>query len=308
MGDTLLTFWALAALRAHLPGLRLHLVGSAAAAPLATLARSKAAVDTRLADGWTPFDAPEVTGLFSPAGPGRAACFAPVAAGVAWCADPEGLLTKNLSRLGATRTLIAPSRPASGKRLHVADHLVATLRPLGIEPPEGGSGFYFDLPDSARARACSLLNNLGLVGQPFVAVHPGSGSPGKNWPATWMAALVDRLPSALGVTPLLLAGPADHETIDSLIGQLHASPPPLLRDLPLDELAAVLSSARAYVGNDSGPTHLAAMLDLPTLALFGPSDPVQWAPRGRRVRIIRRQPLADLSPEVVMGALRELVS
>jgi len=56
----------------------------------------------------------------------------------------------------------------------------------------------------------------------------------------------------------------------------------------------VISRSAVYLGNDSGITHLAAAVGVPTVALFGPSDPRQWAPRGRRVTVISRQ--VDCSP------------
>jgi ADP-heptose:LPS heptosyltransferase len=60
------------------------------------------------------------------------------------------------------------------------------------------------------------------------------------------------------------------------------------RDLELGQLAALLARSDAYLGNDSGVTHLAAALGIATLALFGPSDVRQWAPRGKRVKVVRQ--------------------
>jgi ADP-heptose:LPS heptosyltransferase len=70
-------------------------------------------------------------------------------------------------------------------------------------------------------------------------------------------------------------------------------------------VAAILQQARAFLGNDSGLSHLAGLLGVPTLALFGPTDPVHWSPLGPRVRVLRSEPLAALPPE---GVLSELVS
>ncbi len=62
---------------------------------------------------------------------------------------------------------------------------------------------------------------------------------------------------------------------------------PLVRHLPLNVLAGLLELSAGYLGNDSGVTHLAAALDLPTFALFGPTDPELWGPVGKRVVILQ---------------------
>ena len=69
-----------------------------------------------------------------------------------------------------------------------------------------------------------------------------------------------------------------------------------------------LTGAGGYVGHDSGPTHLAAMIGLPTLALFGPTDPAIWSPLGPRVQCLRHEPLDKLPLGQVSGALATLMS
>ena len=64
-----------------------------------------------------------------------------------------------------------------------------------------------------------------------------------------------------------------------------------------------LTGASAFVGNDSGPGHLAAFLGLPTVSLFGPTDPARWKPLGPRVTVLRREPMADLTAAEVAAAV-----
>jgi ADP-heptose:LPS heptosyltransferase len=107
----------------------------------------------------------------------------------------------------------------------------------------------------------------------FAVIHPFSGSAKKNWPLANFRALAEKLQRLMPVK--WCAGPDD---------------PPLPGAVQIDdlyELACWLASARLYIGNDSGITHLAAAVGTPVLALFGPTDPETWSPRGPQVRIGR---------------------
>jgi hypothetical protein len=112
-----------------------------------------------------------------------------------------------------------------------------------------------------------------------IVVHPFASNEAKRWPGLLSLDLPNRV---------RIRGPEER-----LDGALFF--PGLL------ELARFLSGARAYVGNDSGITHLAAALGVPTVALFGPTDPAVWGPRGREVRILR----APHSAEAIIDALHD---
>jgi lipopolysaccharide heptosyltransferase III len=107
----------------------------------------------------------------------------------------------------------------------------------------------------------------------FAVIHPFSGSPRKNWPLDRFQALARRLERAM---PVRWCAGLDDPPLDNAvrIGDLY-------------ELACWLAGARLYIGNDSGVTHLAAAAGTPVLALFGPTDPEIWAPRGPHVRVAR---------------------
>jgi heptosyltransferase-3 len=107
----------------------------------------------------------------------------------------------------------------------------------------------------------------------FAVIHPFSGSPRKNWPLEKFRALARGIERRMPVE--WCAGPDD---------------PPLAGAVRIDdlyELACWLARARLYIGNDSGISHLAAAVGAPVLALFGPTDPRIWAPRGPNVRVMR---------------------
>jgi len=128
------------------------------------------------------------------------------------------------------------------------------------------------------------LASSGLKeGEQVLAIHPGSGSRAKNWDPKNFARVADWASDRARV--LLICGPADDE-VEEVRRAMKKAKPLVADNLPLIQLAALLRSATACLGNDSGITHLAASLGIPTVAIFGPTDPTIWGPRGPNVKII----------------------
>ena len=118
-----------------------------------------------------------------------------------------------------------------------------------------------------------------------IVVHPGSGGRDKCWPADRFAALIERLGAAgRPVRPVLGEAEAARWSAGTLTRWREMYGAAVIESLA--ELHAVLSRAAGYIGNDAGPTHLAAQLGLPTVALFGPTDPAVWAPIGPAVTVV----------------------
>jgi ADP-heptose:LPS heptosyltransferase len=138
-----------------------------------------------------------------------------------------------------------------------------------------------------------------------VVIHPGAGKEANRWPAERFVELARRLGGA-GKKVRILLGEVEMERWPaSLVGELEqvadVKQPQTLVDL-VDEIA----SAAAFVGNDSGPGHLAGILGVPTLSLFGPSDPVRWRPLGPVVHVLRADPIADITVESVYTEVGKL--
>lgn len=115
-----------------------------------------------------------------------------------------------------------------------------------------------------------------------ILLHPGAGSIRKRWPILNFLE-IEAMLKAKGMNPEFILGPAEEDLAAALPGSgrtVH-----ILSDLT--DLARLLNSAGGYIGNDSGATHLAAFLGVPTVAIFGPSDPQRWAPVGRAVETVR---------------------
>lgn len=227
-------------------------------------------------------------------------------------------LARNLERAGA-RVLAVPPRPFEGVRVHCADWMVDRLRhafaehgnapspPEPLPPKERFSRPRLFLRAPARSAARARLDALGL-GPRVLAIHPGSGGARKRWPAERFFEAARAAREAFGLDPLFFLGPVEAEADPGLAAAVRRAGWPAIEAPPLFELAASIAVAAAYLGNDSGPTHLAAALGTPTVALFGPSDPRLFGPRGRKVEILRAgERLADLAVEAVTDALRRAI-
>ena len=129
----------------------------------------------------------------------------------------------------------------------------------------------------------------------FAVIHPFSGSLKKNWPMESFRVVASRVASRLGLPIRWCAGP--EEILDPALDD------GAVRIADLYQLACRLATARVYIGNDSGITHLAAAAGTPVVAIFLTTDPAVWAPRGTRVVVVRNP-----TPEEVVAAARRAIS
>jgi hypothetical protein len=151
-----------------------------------------------------------------------------------------------------------PALPERGRPLHASD-------------------FYMQQAAAIAGRTAEAIPRLECPrgDEDFIAIHPFSGSPRKDWPLERYRHLAELLHPHLPVKWILEPGAPRLEAGD-------IEPP----TEDLYRLACRLACARLYIGNDSGITHLAAAAGTRVLALFGPTDPARWAPRGERVEVL----------------------
>jgi heptosyltransferase-3 len=136
-----------------------------------------------------------------------------------------------------------------------------------------------------------------------IVMHPGSGATAKCWPIECWIELADQLKSC-GRTVRFLLGEAERDRWSSAdIDRLKSAGAVRHCETGLD-LLAELNTAAVFVGNDSGPGHLAGVIGLPTVSLFGPTDATRWRPLGPRVRAL--EPLDRLSTADVLRAIQEM--
>jgi ADP-heptose:LPS heptosyltransferase len=140
-------------------------------------------------------------------------------------------------------------------------------------------------PDALRWRT-EFQRRHALQDKALLVMAPGSGAREKNWPADYFFTVGRWWRERTGGAAIVLFGPVEEER-----GGFGAAGEKFItaRSLSLAQVAALLSGCDLYMGNDSGITHLAAGLGVPTVALFGPSDPRHWAPRGAKVLVLRRR-------------------
>lgn len=225
-----------------------------------------------------PWDSPEAAALLTgdaPLPPGLSAALATFEAAVVY--SRSSILAQRLQGLVPRVVVRDPQPPAAAG--HASTWYRGALDALGV--PSGARDLPTIAPTREEAAAADPL--VRELPEAFLALHPGSGSPGKKWPAERFGALAATLSAERPYA--LIEGPADREAVESV--RARAPQCLVLPGLPLRTLGAVLACAGFYVGNDSGVSHLAAAYGAPCLALFGPTDPAVWSPVGPRVATLR---------------------
>jgi ADP-heptose:LPS heptosyltransferase len=263
LGDFIVTLPALAALRRRWPAAGIELIGNATAARLATarslVDRAHSQHDRRwsalFAQGRLPHELATWLSGFDLV--------------INFWPDADGTLRDRFPVRPGQVVLHADALPT---RAPAAAHYCQPLMALGIEPAR------LDYPfvDASSKRSARSR----------VAIHPGSGSPRKNWPAENWIELVESLPAPI----LLVLGEVE---LESWASRRLPAKVAVAANRHLEELITELAESSVFVGHDSGISHLAAACGVPSVLLFGPTDPAMWAPPVPHVRVIRRGEAMD---------------
>lgn len=267
LGDFLVTLPLLKALRQRWPHARIECVGNFRAAHLAVLDGTLDAAHDESEARWAQLHG---DGPLSPTFQAWLESFSLV---LDYWPDPGGELARRFPLTSAQRHL------AGGSRIETRPacaHFFTSLTDLGLPSPRPAR---LALPDSYLTEAAKRL-------QPDprrVAIHPGSGSPRKNWPLNRWRELIDRLaPEPL----LIVLGEAEQAVRKEMQG-LSSHRIQIADTWPLPLLAAAISGCRMFVGHDTGIAHLAAAVGTPCLVLFGPTEPEIWAPFGENITVLK---------------------
>ncbi len=211
-----------------------------------------------------------------------------------------------------TRKVVARGRHVVEQNFSVAEGLVGhRVGRFAAELPR-------DLPDEpqAEARVKQRVAELG-IGE-FAILNPGAGWGAKRWPAERYGEVARRLADQ-GVGSILNYGPGEEELVRA--AEAASGGTARAMSLTITELIALTRRARLFIGGDTGPMHLAAALQVPVVAIFGPTDPARNGPYGTHSIVLRNSEsvtsharradpeagLLSIGSDAVVGAARELI-
>lgn len=262
LGDFIVTLPALAQLRARWPEAEITLVGNATAATLGRDAGLIDHVESQHAARWA--------GLYGSAPlsedlAGQLTAFDLV---INYWPDPDGELSRRFPLHEKQIVLSAAAMPTTAP---AAAHYCSPLNFFGLSPGPLWYALGTPKPDAR-----------------LIALHPGSGSRHKNWPLAHWAELCAWITQELRAELLIITGEADEGAATTLAKFGHSA-----HSLPLAQLVDRLGDCRLFIGHDSGISHLAAACSVPSLLLFGPTDPAMWAPPAPRNTVIRKGAALD---------------
>jgi heptosyltransferase III len=272
LGDVLQAVPALRGLRAQTPGATLVLAGQPR---LGRLLVALGVVDEARA-----FDGLGLEALFAdgPIPPALAEWLGGFARVVSWFGVREPTYR---ARLGALAAELTVARPVPDDETPVWRHLLATL----------------SLGDLAETDSVAPIRLRGTrPGSAALIIHAGSGGAWKQWPPERFAEAIGEVTARHPVAVIVHQGPADRAAVDALFAHLDR-PVERLVEPELPALAAILSGARAYLGGDSGISHLAAAVGAPSVVLFPPAHLPRWSPWSPSARPVAMT--GDETPRVI---------
>jgi heptosyltransferase III len=205
---------------------------------------------------------------------------------------PRGATIKRLLRIphGVARAVPNRMRPSwktfshqyrlpRGGTRHTVEQNLDALRRIGIQPDGSEKRLVFEPGEAAQDAIGKLLSLHGLETKQFIHIHPTSRWLFKCWPTERVGALIEAL-CARGHRIVVTCAPDEQERamVRKILDEATTSVIDLSGRLSLKELAVVSRHAKLFIGVDSAPMHIAAAMQTPTVALFGPSSEIEWGP------------------------------
>jgi heptosyltransferase-3 len=157
------------------------------------------------------------------------------------------------------------------RRVHTAEHMASAMFYLGVPITDVPRAHIEPAPE----------RSIFSPDTPYAVIHPFASTAEKTWPADSFMELAGHLERSMKLQPIFIGGPGED------LAQF--APFPNVSDAPLSEIVKLMRDAVFFVGNDSGPAHLAAAFGVPQIVFFGPSDSEVWAPWRTRAEIVNTE-------------------
>ena len=219
---------------------------------------------------------------------------------IAFLNDPQGVVRRNLERFfpGASIAVL-PGYPDKKDTVHVALYLARAMEKNGL-PVHGKKAM-----NDAMTRPLLLPSLWPRI---RIVFHPGSGGAQKNQPPEFWLNLLRAFREEIPVIkerPVILLGPAEEKLLPLFSAEKGVE---IVLCPDTERLSLLLQESLLYIGQDSGVTHVAAMIGVPTIALFRHSSVAQWRPLGPRVKVIETSASGLELVEQVIKVAREFRS
>ena len=171
------------------------------------------------------------------------------------------------------------------RKVHTAEHLASAM-------------FYLGVPVQEIPRARLVASGREENG-PYAVLHPVAAAPEKTWPAANFLELAAHIERDPGLEPVFIGGPGEDLSAFRRYRTISGA--------RLEDIKRLLSCAALFIGNDSGPAHMAAAFGLPVVVMFGPSDPEIWHPWKTESAVLAdRQSIANIPVSDARGAVEKL--
>jgi ADP-heptose:LPS heptosyltransferase len=197
-----------------------------------------------------------------------------------------------------------PAATGGRFRMHTAEHRLQQLFWAGLPAGPAPPAVLYPQPDALTAMQLRLAEKGISRGERYAVLRPGGAVPNKRWPVESFAQLARWLREEHGLVPIVNLGPGD-EGIAAAVEQHLAPVSVVVAALNLRQLIALMAGADLLVGNDTGPTHIAAALGKPCVVIFGASDSAVWRPWQTRHRVVENPFPCERCPAGRCATFRE---
>lgn len=210
-----------------------------------------------------------------------------------------------------------------GKRIHRVEKNLSLLTALGIEPTY--EHITINVSPEDRDYAMKSLNDYINRPGPLVVIHPGTSEFGayKRWPVESFIKLGNMLVRELSAQVLISWGPNELETAREIVSGINEGGHLAPETATLGQLTCIIGQSDLFISGDTGPMHIASVLGVPQVAIFGPKDPIIYGPYNERSIVVRKDIecspctrrtcddpicITDIAPEEVFEAARGLLA